>query len=430
MSIAQTLDPAEVPPPPLVHRPPRPLGRYAALTSAVLVLGALGGYFAGHWNGFDQGAALRRELPNGAVLSRPGPWGDLSYMPFMIAAPDALIHVQALEAKGTHWFFRGYTSDTFAALLNSMSLTPDQQDALISPSVLHVQPDGILLTPSAELVISLADDARDMLYKIMAQFPENESEIFFIRKATLDRQFAGSNLSPDTQALFNLLSVQSGDYILFSGLSALLSRVQGTEEKIHFVKALTSQQTMLLRLRITPKSDLPALVEYWGKGCWGTDVGTVMQSLANLSNGTWMNILMALPPLPTELLYDYPTIPDSAGNSPTANHTNLWTSLNFFRDDPNPNFATHDDALKTLKEDYAMPAGDARYGDVALFMTPDGRILHSGVYIADGICFTKVADGPLDPWILAFTTDVAARYAFQAAPGQPVSVTYFRSKRL
>jgi hypothetical protein len=428
MPVARTLNTPSASP--VSRRPFRLFSRFTAIALGAVIFGSIAGYFIGDRLGFDQGADRRRLQPNGSILCKPGPWGDLSYIPFTIAAPDDLLPIRTLEQKGTHWFFKGYTPDSFVSFLQSTSLTPDQQHAFLVPAVFHVQPDGISLTPAPDLVISLPDSVRARFYEVLARFAENQTEIFFLHKDTIDERFSTSGVSLDTLGLFKHLSYQSGDYFLFSGLPALLSRLPDYQEKLRFVKALTRQRTMLLRLHVTPKSNIAALTEYWGKGCWSTDVETIFQSLTAIPNGTWMNILMVLPPLPTEEIYDYPTVVDNPLDGPPVNRDCHWSSLNFFRDIPDPNFGKAEFVLRELKDNYSPAPADPRYGDIVLFSKPDGTIIHSAVYIADDICFTKNGATIIYPWMLATINDLLEQYSFQALPGQSLTVSYFRNKRL
>ena len=406
------------------------LSRVSAISFALLLAGGLCGFVTGKKFGFDEAADRRRQLPNGSILCAPGPWGDLSYTPFTIAAPDVMIPVRKLEQHGTHWLFKGYTSDSFVTLLQSTNLTPDQQHAFLDPTVFSVQPNGVMITPGPDLVFSIPADARAKLYQILAQFPENESEFHFIHKDTLEDRFSNSGVAVGTLALFKELSCESGNYYVFSGLPALLSKLPTYPEKLQFVKALTRQRTMLLRLHITPKSDVAALTEYWGKGCWDTDVGTIIQSLTVIPTGTWMNILMVLPPLPTAQIYNYPTIADNPLEGPPVNRDCHWTSFNFFRDTPDPNFGKADYVLNELKENYYPPPGDPRYGDIVVFSKPDGSIIHSAVYIADDICFTKNGSTVIYPWMLASISELLDQYSFKVPPDQKLTVSYFRDKRM
>src|SRR5271166_602416 len=113
--------------------------RWTVASIICLIIGIVGGFLVGRQAGFLQGAAHRRELPNGSVLCKAGPWGDLSYTSFTIAAPDAMLPLLEPEAAGTDWFFKGYTPASFGALLQSTSLSADQQRALLDPTVLHAQ---------------------------------------------------------------------------------------------------------------------------------------------------------------------------------------------------------------------------------------------------------------------------------------------------
>jgi hypothetical protein len=406
-----------------VRRPWGISSKWTAAAIVCLIVGIVGGFLLGRQQGFERGANLRRELPNGSVLCRPGPWGDLSYTTFNIAAPDAMLPPHDFEAAGTHWFFKGYTPVSFAALLRSTSLPAGQQQALLAPAVLNAQSDGVTLNPTPDQIISLPDDTRALLYQTAAQYPENAGQMEYIRRDTL-------GISPDTVTLFQHLSVVRGNYYIFSGLSALLSRVPTNGEKVRFLKALSLQRTMMLRLRVTPKSDVAALSEYWAKAAWNTDVQTILQSLTSIPNGSWISILMVLPPLPTQQLYDYPSPTDSTAIGTPVNRCGTWSALNFFNDTPDPTFGDPQAVLQELRNKYFPATGDPRYGDLVLFTKPDGSLVHAAVYIADDICFTKDGNTILDPWMLKSTQELTERYDCQLAPGQEVAVSYYRSKNL
>ncbi len=369
-------------------------------------------------------------LPGASVLCKPGPWGDLAYTPFTIAAPDDLLPVRALESDGVKWFFKGYTSDSFVTLLQSTSLTPADQQKFLDPAVFHAQPDGILITPDPALVISLPQDARDALYAVLAQFPDNDLQFTYIPTSSLHDRFADSNLAPSTIALFRSLCSERGRYLMFSGMSALLSRLPSYAEKLHFVKAVTSQRTLLLRLHITPQTDIDSVAEYWSKGCWDTDVRTVLKSLTAIPDGTWMNILMVLPPGPSGQLYSYPVVTDNPMQGPVVNRDCHWTSLNFFRDIPNPDFGKAPAAFAEIRDNYFPTPGDPRYGDLVLFSKPDGTVIHSAIFIADDICFTKNGATTIHPWMLSTLADLLDQYSCQVPPGQKLTVSYFRNKRI
>ena len=133
-----------------------------------------------------------------------------------------------------------------------------------------------------------------------------------------------------------------------------------------------------------------------------------------------------LPPLPASLLYTFPT-PDNPLKGPVATRDWHWTSLNFFREPPDDRYSDPAYASR-LTLDYRPVPSDPRFGDVVTFSKPNGDILHSAVFIADGIVFTKNAYTPLHPWILSTLADLQEEYSFQMPPGQNLKVADHRNK--
>jgi hypothetical protein len=403
------------------------LSRLTGITIASLIAGFAAGFLPASHFGFSTASDRSRLLP-GSVRCKPGPWGDLAYTPFTIAAPDDLLPIRSIEARGTHWFFHGYTADALVALLQSTSLSPDQQRELLSPEVMHVQPDGIDLTPSPDFVISMPDDARNKLVTILAEFPEAEKEFPIIASDTVDQLFTANGVAPSTVALFKRLCCPRGNYLVVSSLPALLSRLPTYEEKRGLAKAITSQRTMLLRLHVTPRTDINALAQYWGRGSWDTDVRTIFQTLPSNSDGAWLSITLVLPPLPSAEIYNFQTVEDNPLSGPAVNRDCAWTALNFFNESPDPRFGTFPAVLHELQSNYVAVPDAPRYGDVIFFSKPDGSVVHAAVYMADNICFTKNGSGIVNPWMLSTIQDVTEHYAYQLQPGQNLKVSYYRNK--
>ncbi len=402
--------------------------RIALILLVFLLAGAVGGAISGRRVGFDRAMDRSKILPGGAIRCNPGPWGDLSYTPFSIAAPEALLPVRTMEANGTRWFFKGYTADSFVNLLQSTTLTPDQQQQLLGPDMFNIRPDGIELTPSPDMVFSLPRDAREKFYQIIAQSAENDPQMNYVPKDEVDGWFSANGVSPETKALFRRLCCERGDFLMFSGVAAVLSRLPTYDEKAHFTKALTQQRTMLLRLHLTPQSDIDALTKYWGVGCSHTDVRMMLKSLATIPQGTWMSIVMLLPDQPAAEVYDYPNITDNPLNGPAVNRDCAWTSLNFFNEHPDPSFGTMGGVQKELSTNYAPITDSPRYGDLILFARPDQTLVHAAIYMADDICFTKNGSTLMHPWMLSTIDDVAKHFAFQIDPNQHLIIKYFRKK--
>jgi hypothetical protein len=67
-----------------------------------------------------------------------------------------------------------------------------------------------------------------------------------------------------------------------------------------------------------------------------------------------------------------------------------------------------------------------RYGDVLMFITPDGRAVHSATYLADDILFTKNGSNLLTPWLLMRLQDLSKLY--EVEPGKS-RIVGFRHKK-
>ena len=359
---------------------------------------------------------------------RPGPWGELYTVPFVIAAPDELIPVRALEAGGTHWLFKNCTVSEISNLLASAGMPEEQRAALLAPAVALVKGIDLELAPTPEMVVALPEKARDAIYRKLAQFPENNPAFFFIHQDTLATRFDDSGVTAETLALFHRLCCKHGDYLVFGGLPAMLAQLPSYEEKVRFMKALTRQKTMLVRVRVTKDSDLRALGEYWGKGIWAPNIRAILEGVDRVPGSTFMSIMALLPPLPASQLYFYPMVQAGAINGIPQVRDCHWTSLNFFRDSADTRPVNPANFTQELAANCFPIAGDPQYGDVIILTTPSGETLHSAVFIADDIVFTKNGSTSIYPWMLSTIPDLMKQYSFHAPEGQQLKVSCFRSK--
>ena len=404
--------------------PARRLLRKVLLVLAGIAIGALGVRFFPHKESSPVPAS---ELGNPV---RPGPWGELHTVPFVITAPDELLPVRAIESGGTHWLFKNSTVSEISHLLEAADMPAAQREALLAPAVAQVKGIDLELAPTPDMVSALPEKAREALYRRLAQFRENSSAFFFIHKDTLDTRFDESGVSADTLALFHRFSCKHGDYLVFGGLPAMLAQLPSYEEKVRFMKALTRQKTMLIRVRLTKDSDVRALTDYWGKGVWAPNIRTILEGVERVPGSTFMSIIPLLPPLPASQIYFYPIVQSNPLNGPPPVHDCHWTSLNFFRDTADTRAVTPETFTEELAANYFPITGDPRYGDVLILATPSGEILHSAVFIADEIVFTKNGSTAIYPWMFSTIPDLLMQYSFHALDGQQLTLRYFRSKSL
>ena len=358
---------------------------------------------------------------------KPGPWGVLSTIPIMIGAPEELLPVREFEARRPHWFFQGMTRDVFAKLVDRLGLPPGQRAQLLDPATLHESADGVEVEPPAEVVLNLTPQARLEVYRQLASSDRGAAELVFVSTVQLEQRFQQNRVAQETVALFKQLSCPHGHYLIFSGMSHLLATIPTYEGKAHFLHALTQQQTFLVYLRVTAQSDISTLARYWGKSSYATDVKPLLESLAAGSGRVQLDIIELLPPLPTSLLYTYP-IPQNPMKGPVIRQDCYWTAFNFFRDTPDSRYNDMNYIAEKLREDYFPVQSDPRYGDVVAFADPDRSIIHTAVFIADNIVYTKNGYSVLYPWIFSTVSDLVDLYSFKLPPGQTVQANYFRNK--
>ncbi len=67
--------------------------------AAGLLVAIAGGYYLGRNDLLNSGEL---DASKGRIRLRPGPWGDVEYLPITIAPPRKLLRVQAIEDQAPH----------------------------------------------------------------------------------------------------------------------------------------------------------------------------------------------------------------------------------------------------------------------------------------------------------------------------------------
>jgi hypothetical protein len=205
----------------------------------------------------------------------------------------------------------------------------------------------------------------------------------------------------------------------------VLDTLPTPDEKTRLLKTLMRKATLLLRLHITPESDLDALEHYWIRAGRGVDLRPMLESLAKIPGGARIDVDEMLPPLPSADLYTYPF----PSIKPEDQHKDCrWTAMNFFRDPPDQRFTDSVVVLQTMQTDYYPVLSDPRYGDIVTLAKPDGNIIHMAVFIADNIVYTKNSGNFRDPFILMTLPDMLDHFSAQIPEDQSLRVQYFRNK--
>ena len=362
----------------------------------------------------DVGAA-GANAPGDAV---PKPWGNLEITPMVLDRPDALLDAKTDPAPAIRWCFPGRSPAQIAELIGSCDLNDAQKSSLLETNRWQHGTNGWRLSPAIEVVREMSESAREKIYSVLALCPENPQCFpFTCREDRFDELFEGCELSPEKVAMARRLCYRKRGLLYFAD-AQLFELLSSSNETRCLFKTLLRVPTMLVKLRVTPDSDIHSLVQYWDAGGRAKDLGPLLQALARVPGGGSLNVSYFLPPVPSLHLYTYP--------HPT-NGLPLdcfWTSFNFFEERPGYRLGDKEYADWLLHSEYVRVDGEKRFGDV-LLLTESGLALHACVYIAGDVYYTKNGTDPYQPWVLMRMKDMQSQYV----SGQPQDWRVYRMKR-
>lgn len=363
-------------------------------------------------------------LPEARVRSNPGPWGQLDLVRIATEVPEEFVTSRMLEESSERWAFPGYSSQRLHQLLATTDLTVAQQEQLLQAAQPDSSIDGLTLTPPSELVLALSPEARGAIYSALSLFPQNllQFDPFRYRMDRIDEWLQDDAVPPKAIELTKKLLYFRGQTAIFSDLSLVMPLLATGHEKIRYVKMLSQESALLAKLKVTPDSNVADLVRYWGGGGMSKDIEPLLESLTRVRGGCLIDVVHLLPSFARKRLYCYPR----EANSPDVRYDCHWTSMNFWNDRPESRFLDIDEVRRTLETDYVQVQRPYRFGDIVVVMTDDHHAIHSAVYIADEIMFTKNGPTAMSPWELMKLPHILAYYR---ASG-PVELRAYRLKRI
>ncbi|MES2695327.1 MAG: hypothetical protein V4773_17760 [Verrucomicrobiota bacterium] len=342
-----------------------------------------------------------------------GPWGQLESSRVFIEPPRDFVLPAFTVPQPLRWEFRGYTSEKLEALWQEAKLTDTQRATLNDPRHRTTESTGIVIAPPHDLVLELTAETRAILYGALAAFPENaiHRDPFRSRTEFVDSWLDDPALAPEVAALTRRLLYRRKNSVLLSDHDLILPLIPTTGERIDFLKTLSRKSAIFVQVHVAPNTDIDTMADYWGSGRRSKDLKPLLHSLAQRPQGGSIDIVHLLPPLPRQLLYTYPT---PTGRESDHNRDCHWTSLNFYQPQADDRLANTEFALQTLLNNYRRVDDTPRLGDIVMLVEGGGNGIHSCVYIADNIVFTKNGSSYSVPWLLARLEDVVSFYSLNA----------------
>jgi hypothetical protein len=355
---------------------------------------------------------------------KPGPWGDLEYYYIYLEAPDRIVEDFTRPDPTPKWHFPGGSELQLRALFETAGLPPALQNYLLDPEHHVVEDDVMTLFPPVPDVLAMTPSQRSIIYAELAKSQLNMLHVYpaCIFHGDLDSWLAQSKLRPELQEAIKKTTYLRGEMLCFSDVAAILGMVESEKEAHELMKTMSRTRSLVLQLNVRSRSDLEQAVRYWSANQHNEEIASIIFPPVSDGGGVErLDCVHLLPSLARRYLYTYP----SADLALSARMPDCyWTAMNFFSSSP-LNFHTDERMfVQHLTENYISVEPPYIFGDVLIFLAPDGTNRHSCVYIADDIVYTKNGQNRGSPWLLSKINDVHRLYSYD----QQTNVVAFRRK--
>ena len=354
-----------------------------------------------------------------------GPWGELISRNIILERPAELVTAEATTLGPETWTFKGMKPEAVNLLLAKAGLNPQQITSLFKPG--SVQEDGAntVLKPSPEFVESLDARTRLQFYTGLAGLGVNEhldSPLFFPAK-TIESIYTDEKLPPEDVASLRKLVYQNGEVTLLANYQTLMELMPTAKRRVDMARALSRQPAVFAGLSIKPETDIDKIAAYWGRldGVRFNDIRPMLEALARLPEGGNISLFYLLPKFARDRLYTFPLPPQPGDPYMDCN----WTTYNFLNEATNGKLANATNLVDFLNQNFYAVQTPSVCGDILLVMNDEQtQILHSAVFLADDLVFTKNGGGINQPWMIMHIPDLLDVYHGT----KPVKVVYMREK--
>jgi hypothetical protein len=355
-------------------------------------------------------------------VAAPGkPWGELQLASINLERPDDSLPTTSPVPAPLSWFFERLTPAELVKVFQGADLTPEQQKALADTRTWMVLGDAVQVKPTLEVVQTLTPEARKRIYTLLAKSNRNpfQQNPFRFSAERFEGWLANCGLNDEKRELFRRLTYHEGDSVYFADAPLMEFLLVG-EEKRFLAKALSQTPALLMNLRITSRTDLNAIIAYWGKAGRGSALKPYLESLAHLPDGAVVNVTDFFPQVARSRVYTFPRQETEGGLREDC----FWTSMNFFNDLPDNRYFNPEETKTTLRTEFSLVKEEWRFGDLLMLVNEHNMAMHMCVYIADEVVFTKNGAHDLQPWVLMRYHNMLKLYPSD----KPLSVRCYRRK--
>lgn len=352
-----------------------------------------------------RGSLTRRENPplGQETSGLAGPWGELTWHPFMLEPPFASFSDESVSGHAPVWSFDGLDAAALDGALHKAGLTEIQLRQVAEGTEPSTNQNRHTVHPSENLLLGLNPSQRTRVYALLRSGPGLYRYPFHIQRAYGAEWYAGVPLSDAARSMMDRLVYPEGTMLWFSDLSFACSKIEDPDTRRRLAAALMRQPAREVRLVVRDSGQAPALAAYWGEGGRVDDVAPLIES-ASHRPGAMLDLASLLPAFARERLNHFGVA------SPGRFEDCRWTALNFFNAVPDDRFLDATVVERTLLYEFDSIPSEYRLGDIILFRNDRGDVIHMCNYIADNLVFTKNGGNPNQPWMVCSLADVLDFY--------------------
>lgn len=394
-----------------------------ALCVSLIVASSLLTHFLGSHNAStstDAAGAASDPPPAGELP----PWGELVTLDIDLEQPEEYVSFEATTDRITTWTFTNSTLNQTREILVASGMSAGLIESTLAAENVEDTPKATIVRPGDEVVIALPNEVRAKLYSTLAQWPENRymGNPYHLPNEDFSAVMTNKDVPPAALELVKKLTYLQAGKRVFSDPEVVLHQITTAEGRLHLMKLLTYQTAVLARLRLRPDSDVDKLLGYWGAmpGVRTKDLRPLLDSIRKTPEGGTISLLYFLPPFARERLYTFP-LPTEAGDVKMDCH---WTAMNFFNETPDARFQDNAYASNYIKENCYQIGKPSMVGDLVFLLNSKSEVIHSSVYIADDLVFTKNGINFAQPWILMRIPNMCEVFT----SGEEPKVAYYRRK--
>ncbi len=355
---------------------------------------------------------------DGWMRCKEGPWGEIEYRFVYLEASTHVIQSIRLPGSETRWEFPGMSPAQVCAFLEKCGVPGEWIAAWSSPGRMAEQGGVTQMLPVNDHVENLSPSVRVEIFRELARHEENPFHFYPVVIAGGDNAgfFRDAGIRGDIVRRLERMCYHRGGAVCFSDVQVLIACAENELEARRFYKLCTRTRAIIARLNVTPATDIAALARYWSVSHRTDDIVPLLQSVAEIPSS--LDLIHMLPPLARKCLNSYPSLEMGIrGRMPDCH----WTSLNFFNHEPHEIYLDLRLTSSYIEQNFEEAERPWRLGDVFLFVSDDGtQAMHSCVFIADDIVFTKNGGAATRPWTLSRLKDLEEIYqvgtGFQIKP--------------